>query len=280
MSNRIIISIFCVISIITAMAQEEASDSAAVSVLNVAAVDGVIHDNAVPLTQFSANDSALYGNYHNVCIYRPDNFIPYRTFAFPQYITDNLMQPIPAFHYTYVSPGVIYNNDNLQISGNVDIAAYPGMMNKATGTLGVSVQNEKLSFYVGGIVNKYSFYSGLIRQPGIHGSFTYRFSSPLSFTAYAYYYGRNAMPMMPDGSPMPPSMLGYYDVSRFGGYLNYRATEKLGILMGGQMVERHGPRNYYEVEPIATPYINVGRGKKKIGIGLPVGQIIYGLFGR
>ena len=279
MSNRIITSILCAISAITAMAQEEASDSVAVSVLN-GVVDGVLHNNAVPLTQFSANDSVMCGNCHNDSICRPDYFIPDRTFAFSQYITENLMRPFPAFHYIYVSPGVIYNNDNLQISGNVDIASYPGMMNKTTGTLGVSVQNEKLSFYVGGIVNKYSFYGGLIRQSGIHGRFTYRFSSPLSFTAYAYYYGRNAMPMMPNGSPMPPSMLGYYDVSRFGGYVNYRATENLGILMGGQIVERHGPRNYYDVQTIATPYINVGRGKKKIGIGLPVGQIIYGLFGR
>ena len=75
-------------------------------------------------------------------------------------------------------------------------------------------------------------------------------------------------------------MLGYYDVSGFGGYVNYKATEHFGILVGGQAVERHGPRNYYEVEPIATPYVNIGRGKKKVGIGLPVGQIIYGLFGR
>ena len=88
------------------------------------------------------------------------------------------------------------------------------------------------------------------------------------------------MPVMPDGSPMPPSMLGYYDVSRFGGYVNYKVSEHFGILVGGQAVERHGPRNYYEVEPIATPYVNIGSGKKKVGIGLPVGQIIYGLFGR
>lgn len=280
MSNRIITSILCAISAITAMAQEEASDSVAISVLNGVVVDGVLHNNAVHLTQFSANDSVMCGNCHNDSIYSPDCFIPYRIFAFSQYITENQMRPFPAFHYIYISPGVIYNNDNLQISGNVDIAAYPGMMNKATGTLGVSVQNEKLNFYVGGIVNKYSFYGGLIRQSGIHGRFTYRFSSPLSFTAYAYYYGRNAMPMMPDGSPMPPSMLGYYDISRFGGYVNYRAIENLGILMGGQIVERHGLRNYYDMEPIATPYINVGRGKKKVGIGLPVVQIIYGLFGR
>ena len=41
-----------------------------------------------------------------------------------------------------------------------------------------------------------------------------------------------------------------------------------------------GPKKHYEMEPILTPYINVGHGKKKIGIGLPVGQIIYGIFGK
>lgn len=88
------------------------------------------------------------------------------------------------------------------------------------------------------------------------------------------------MPTMPDGSPMPPSMIGYYDVSRFGGYMNYKASERFGIQVGGQAVERMGERNRYEIEPIATPYVNVGKGKKKIGIGLPVGQILNGLLRR
>jgi hypothetical protein len=49
--------------------------------------------------------------------------------------------------------------------------------------------------------------------------------------------------------------------------------------MGGQIIRRTYS-NTYELEPIATPYIKVGKGKKKIGIGLPVGQIVNSFFGR
>lgn len=49
--------------------------------------------------------------------------------------------------------------------------------------------------------------------------------------------------------------------------------------MGGQIVKRTY-NNIYEAEPIATPYIKVGKGKKKICIGLPLGQILNGLFNR
>lgn len=183
--------------------------------------------------------------------------------------------------YRYIpNPGVIYQGNNMALSGTVDVTQYPGMMNKEIGMLGTSWRNERVNLYIGGIVNKYGFYRGLFRQLGIAGQFTYQISSPFSFTAFAYYYGNNAMPVMPNGSFMPPSMLGYYDVSRFGGYVNYNASEHFGIQVGGQVVERIGPRNHYEVEPIVTPYIIVGQGKKKIGFGLPVGQILYRILKR
>lgn len=186
----------------------------------------------------------------------------------------------PIYCPSFVKPGVIYQGNNMVLFGTVHVTQYPGMMNKEVGTLGTSLRKGRLHFYIGGIVNKYGFYGGLFRQLGIGGQLTYQISSPFSFTAFAYYYGENAMPVMPNGDFMPPSMLGYYDVSRFGGYINYSASGHLGIQMGGQIVERMGPRNHYEVEPIFTPYISVGRGKKKIGFGLPVGQILYGIFSR
>ena len=179
-----------------------------------------------------------------------------------------------------VNLGVIFQGDYMSLTGFVDFNTYPGMMNKEVGSIGATYREEKMHLYVGGIVNKYAYYGGLLRQIGINSEFTYQFSSPVSFTAFAYYYGNNPLPIMPNGEYMPPSMLGYYDVSKFGGYINYSTSERFGIQVGGQVVERMGPQNSYEFEPIVTPYIGVGRGKKKIGIGLPVGQIIYGIFCR
>lgn len=178
------------------------------------------------------------------------------------------------------NPGVIFQDDYMAMTGSVDFNEYPGMMNKEVGSIGATFGDDKMHLYVGGILNKYAYYGGMLRQIGVNSEFTYQFSSPVSFTAFAYYYGNNPLPIMPNGEYMPPSMLGYYDVSKFGGYINYSTSERFGIQVGGQVVERMGPQNSYEFEPIVTPYIGVGRGKKKIGIGLPVGQIIYGIFGR
>lgn len=282
MNQRILLFLFCGIAVMASTAQSEMPDSAV-----VCAQDGMIADrdcSNVPLAQLSERESVPHGSILDDCVYRRDYLYPYPSaniFYSPsfQYLTRNVVT-FSACRQALAFPGMICGNDNMHISADVDVAVYPGMMNKATGTLGASIGNGNVRFYAGGIINKYSFYGGLIRQLGVQGSLTYQISAPLSFTAFASYYGRNAMPVMPCGSPMPPSMLGYYDVSRFGGYVNYKATEHFGIMVGGQAVERHGPRNYYEVEPIATPYVNIGSGKKKVGIGLPVGQIIYGLFGR
>ena len=273
---------FCGIAVMASTAQSEMPDSAVVHAQDVTVADTDCSN--VPLAQLSEQDSVPYGSILNDGVYRRDYLYPYpsaNVFYSPsfQYLTRNVVT-FSASRQALAFPGMIRGNDNMHISADVDVAVYPGMMNKATGTLGASIRNGNVRFYAGGIVNEYSFYGGLIRQLGVQGSLTYQISAPLSFTAFASYYGRNAMPVMPCGSPMPPSMLGYYDVSRFGGYVNYKVSEHFGILVGGQAVERHGPRNYYEVEPIATPYVNIGSGKKKVGIGLPVGQIIYGLFGR
>ncbi|MDO4319223.1 MAG: hypothetical protein Q4C34_01490 [Bacteroidales bacterium] len=263
MAMRIIViaSIFCAAVDMAAIAQTETSDSLLCHPSEVLFYDvergssGIAAAAFYPAVRY---DASPFGVSDYTTLLRPRMF----TYAPPAY------------------PGVIFGTDNLTVAGAVVSNGLPGMMNKRTGTMGVSILNGKMNFYVGSIVNKYGFYGGLIRQIGINSRFTYRLSTPCSFTVFAYYYGHNRMPVMPDGHPMPPSMLGYYDVSRFGGYVDYRASDHFGIQVGGRVVERTGVRNRYEVEPIATPYIVVGRGKTRVGIGLPVGQIIYGLFGR
>lgn len=277
MRTRLTISIFCAIANI-AVAQIETSDS----LLNVRpefSSDSLFSEVRIDTQCNDADSTFLSVGYFKTAASFYST-LQFDTFPFTAVNSVNRITPLIFTYNPPAYPGMIYNADNFSILGSAVSNHYTGLMNKDSGFLGVSFGNDRMNFYVGGIVNKYGFYGGLLRQLGVNGRFTYHLSSPWSFTAFAYYYGRNRMPIMPDGSPIPPSMLGYYEVSRFGGYINYSPSERFGIQVGGQVVERMGDRNHYEVEPIATPYIKVGRGKKKIGIGLPVGQILNGLLGR
>lgn len=155
---------------------------------------------------------------------------------------------------------------------------YPGLMQIDSGSIGVYQRVGNFTLYAGGIVNKYGYFRGLHTQYGLNGSITYSFSPKVSFTAFGtYYFGKP--PIMGGNLPMPPAMVGYYGVSKFGGYINYDAGERAGVLVGGQIVQQVGTHQY-EPEPIVTPYFKVGRGKKKIAIGLPVGQILHGILRR
>lgn len=275
MQHRVIISIFCVFVAMAALAQIQVTDRLPKDTL--AGFNSYVkYDDNKDSVRISLNYP--YVGYFRAAakFYSNTTHDAFRCPSISFYKTIPLLYTYP----TSIYPGMIHNAENFSVLGTVVTNDYPGLMMKNTGSLGIYIGNDKLNLYVGGIVNKYGFYGGLLNQLGVNGRFTYQFSSPWSFTAFAYYYGRNRMPLMPDGSSMPPSMLGYYDVSRFGGYINYSPSERFGIQVGGQVVERIGGQNHYEVEPIATPYINVGRGKRKIGIGLPVGQILNGIFGR
>lgn len=157
-------------------------------------------------------------------------------------------------------------------------AVHPGLMQIDSGSIGVYQRVGSLTLYAGGIVNKYGYFRGLHTQYGLNGSITYSFSPKVSFSAFGtYYFGKP--PIMGGNLPMPPAMVGYYGVSKFGGYINYNAGERVGVLVGGQIVQQVGTHQY-EPEPIVTPYFRVGRGKKKIAIGLPVGQILHGILRR
>lgn len=150
---------------------------------------------------------------------------------------------------------------------------YPGLMKIDSGSIGSHQQIGNLSFCVGGIANKYGYFRGIHTQYGLNGSLTYHFSPQLSFTGFGtYYWGKP--PVMSNGLPMPPAMIGFYGVSRFGGYFDYEASEHFGVKMGGQMIQQVGTE-HYEFEPIATPYLKLGNGTRKIKIELPVGQILY-----
>lgn len=196
-----------------------------------------------------------------------------------------LFHPAPATNSSIFVPDLSFYNGSVPIyawrSGSVLASGgsvqYPGLMQVDSGSLGIQQSAGPFSFYFGATANKYGWYNGLNTQYGINGSIDYRATPWMSVTLYGTYYWGHA-PGMANMMPMPPSMLGYYGYNKFGGFVDLH-NENVGIQLGGQMVKRTGSSRY-EAEPIATPYVKVGRGKKKIGIGLPVGQIIHGLLSR
>lgn len=99
---------------------------------------------------------------------------------------------------------------------------------------------------------------------------SYQFTPRLSATLFGeHYFGRP--PMMANGMPMPPSMLGYYGRSKYGVSFDYQIDEHWGVETGVQTVQQVGT-NKHKAEPIVTPYYKIS---KKVAIGLPVGQILY-----
>lgn len=172
-----------------------------------------------------------------------------------------------------VEPGTAYiplwQNGGIMAAGSRTVL--PGLMQIDSGSVGLQQKIGNLTLYAGVLANKYGFYNGLHTQYGVNASTEYRFTPSLSIVGYGtYYFGQP--PMMGNGLPMPPAMVGYYKVSTFGGYVNYQFNETFGLQVGGQAVQRFGTRKYM-LEPIVTPTVKVG----KVRIGLPVGQIVNGM---
>lgn len=173
------------------------------------------------------------------------------------------------------SPGqaTLYSWRTGEVIATGGMAVYPGLMQIDSGSIGLYQREGNFTFYAGGMANKYGYFRGLHTQYGLNGSISYSFSPKVSFTAFGtYYFGKP--PIFAGNLPMPPAMVGYYGVSRFGGYVNYNVGERFGVMVGVQTVQQIGTHRY-EPEPIVTPYFKIGSGSKKIMIGLPVGQILY-----
>lgn len=168
-------------------------------------------------------------------------------------------------------PGTAYiplwRNGGFSASGSISVM--PGLMQIERGSFGFSQGIGKISLYMGAVANKYGYYNGLYTQYGVNGSLKYQFNPKLSFNVVGtYYFGQP--PMMANGMPMPPSMIGYFGASTFGGYFSYQFNETFGLDVGAQTVRQFGTNRYY-LEPIVTPTIKVG----KVKFGIPAGQILY-----
>lgn len=209
---------------------------------------------SVPFNQYTSN--GLFMTADSLAGFETSN--PSKTGIIPKSFT----QPGTAFI-------PLWSNSGLLATGERTVM--PGLMQVDSGSIGIVQNLGNLSLYFGGIANKYGFYNGLHTQYGVNGSISYGFSPRLSLVGYGTYYFGNP-PLMANGMPMPPSMIGYFGVSTFGGYVNYQFNKTFGLNLGGQAVQQFGT-NIYRFEPIVTPTVKLG----KVTVGLPVGQIMHGI---
>ncbi len=210
----------------------------------------------------SVSDATRRHNYHWAYNRATNLLIPY-TSAHP------LDLHMPRFNFSPGRAELFYWNSGkiLAAGGTRDL---PGLMRIDSGELGISQSVGNFTFYAGGTVNKYGYFNGLHTQYGLAGRISYQFTPKLSATVFGdYYFGH--MPRMANNMPMPPSMIGYYGRTSFGGYFDIQINERWGVQTGAQAVRQAGT-NRYEAEPIVTPYYKIS---KKVSIGLPVGQILY-----
>lgn len=216
-----------------------------------------ISKNAI---NYYVSDSLSQANGHS--------FNPIIEKPLPNFEIPTPLQPINSAK-NIVPPGtaVIPLWKNAQFIATGDIRVMPGLMQIHSGTIGINQNVGNFSFYMGAVANKYGYFNGLNTQYGVSGNLQYQISPKLSFTGFGtYYFGR------PNGMPLLPSMIGYYGVSNFGGYMSYQFNEIFGVDVGAQTVQQFGT-NRYQLEPIVTPTVKVG----KVKFGLPVGQILNGI---
>ncbi len=242
---------------------------------------------ALCFSQIEKNDSASIGinaadSIRAAAIAKPDSIsdamtVPEYRWAyysaidvpFPYRSVHPLDLHIPDLHFTPGQARLLHWSGG-EIIASGGTTPLPGMMLIDNGAAGIYQSAGNFAFYAGGIANRYGYFRGAHTQYGLNGSISYQFSPRLSATVFGdYYFGR--APLMANGMPMPPSMIGYYGRSKYGGYVDFRISERWGVEAGAQTVQQVGT-NRYQAEPILTPYYKIS---KKVAIGLPVGQILY-----
>lgn len=217
----------------------------------------------------------------------PDNMQP-DSLAFSDRLTYNMAMEHP-LSYKQSKTLYLYNTDNYLtpsqskllywrnggIIASGDITQYPGMMQTESGSISINQTFGKFTLNIGGTTNKYGYHGGISNQYGIDGNLTYQISQRLSFSLFGTYYFGQA-PLMANGMPLPPSIIGYYNRSAFGATFDYRINDYWGVETGAQTIQQFGSGKY-KVEPVVTPYYKIN---KKVKIGLPVGQMLYHILKR
>lgn len=143
----------------------------------------------------------------------------------------------------------------------------PGLMASRSAFASYTIDAGRFSFTPQVSGAKYAFYQGVQNQFGFGATMAYSFSDRLSVTLFGSYYTR--------AGAANPAVAGAFDASRFGGYLTWRVSDRVGLSLGAQQV--YGPRNHgHSVVPIIKPTYRVGN----TDIGIDFGPLVYELLMR
>lgn len=120
--------------------------------------------------------------------------------------------------------------------------------------------NKHLTLTAGLNVNRY-YAIGITTQYGVHGAFTYNFSSQFSVTAFGEYYNFTPWYYM--------ASFPYVSTRHYGGYITYR-NNKFGTHIGAEKYYDPFVRQWI-FRPIVTPFVKISN---KFILELPIGGLL------
>lgn len=213
----------------------------------------------VPLTGIQAHTDTLprlFGDYSQPllpelpeCITRP--FVGIPEFHFSR----------NPFTYDFRSDGTIKTWQGGSFSGSGSYSTLPGLLDNRHAAFTLTQHFGNLSLTVAATADRYRFFHGLTDNYGIHGMATWRFNDNVSLTVFGSYYHNNTF--------FSPAAMPYIGTSRYGGYFNFRTSERFSLDLGVERIYNVYSRQW-ETQPIITPNIRI----RQVEIGLPIGPLI------
>lgn len=173
------------------------------------------------------------------------------------------LMSVPTFQLNGLTSPSIFSWHGGQLSSVRESIAMPGMMSIESGHLNLSHGVGPVTLSLWGGATKYGYFNGAQTSWGVGGALDYRINSHWSLTLFGEYYS----PI----NALTPSMAGYMNTPRFGGYATYDINDHWGISVGAQ-AQRSVFSNSWEMQPIVMPYYRINKGVK---LGIDVGGIMY-----
>lgn len=172
---------------------------------------------------------------------------------------------IQPLHISMPADGRIAMWYNGGVFGAIAVNEMPGMMGIESGSITLVQQLGRFTFTTHADAVKYGYFNGLTTSYGIGGSLSYRINDRLSVTMFGNYY-------TPTGN-VNPAMAGYISLPSFGGYVDYRFSERWGVKVGAQSY-RTSDTGRWHTQPMVIPYYRLS---EKAEIGVDVGGILYNI---
>lgn len=176
---------------------------------------------------------------------------------------------VPQMRHSYTPYGQIIDWNTGGISASMGASAMPGLMGIESGSLWLHQSVGALTFAMSAEAMKYGYFRGLETQYGFSGSLTYDVNDNLSLTMFGSYY------TAPHGF-MSPAAIGYLALPSFGGFADWRISDRWGVKVGAQGYRSSITRRW-DIQPMVVPYFRLN---SKTDLGIDVGGILYNLVRR